>query len=368
MIIIDSHLDLGYNVLQFNRDLRLTVQEIRDSEKGMMEKVRGRNTVAFPEMREGKVAVALATVLARAWNPADGTVGSAYAPVAILGDSKLDYRNKEIAYAAAQGQLAYYRIMESQGEVRLIKDSMTLAAHLGEWKKSGGEAAPLGFILSMEGADPIISPSQLDDWWNDGLRVVGLTHYGANRYGHGTGSSGGLTSLGIELLKAMEEVGVVLDVSHLADESYRQALDRFHGPVLASHTNCRSLVPGLRQFTDEQIRHLIERNSVIGAVCDAWMLYPQWELDKTRNSVVTLEAFVDQIDHVCQVAGNARHSAIGSDLDGGFGAERCPCDLDTIADLQKVPELLRKRGYKEDDILDIMHGNWIRFFEAAWNS
>jgi membrane dipeptidase len=165
----------------------------------------------------------------------------------------------------------------------------------------------------------------------------------------------------------MEEIGMILDVTHLADESFWQAVDLFKGPILASHNNCRALVPGDRQFSDEQIRCLIQREAVIGAAFDAWMLYPNWVRGETRNSVVGLEAVVDHIDHICQLAGSARHTAIGSDLDGGFGTEQSPGDLDTIADLQKIPVLLRKRGYAESDIEAIMHGNWLRFFRTAWS-
>jgi membrane dipeptidase len=283
----------------------------------------------------------------------------------------LDYRSREIASAMAQGQLAYYRIMESEGRLRMLKDWLSLEAHFRNWKTSGGgsgpNGGPLGFILSMEGADPILSPSQAVQWWNDGLRVVGMAHYGASAYAHGTGPSGGLTAEGRELLKVMEEIGMVLDMTHLSDESFWQAAKLFHGPVLASHNNCRSLVPGNRQFTDDQIKCLIERDSVIGAACDDWMLYPGWK-PETSRSVVGLEAVVDHIDHVCQLAGNARHSAIGSDLDGGYGTEQCPGDLDTIVDLQKVAGLLRARGYQPADIDAVMHSNWLRFFQRAWTN
>jgi membrane dipeptidase len=343
------------------------VADIRKAETGMNETTRAANTVAFPEMRKGKVAVSLATVLARASGTVNSQLDSRTIQIAFVGDSRLDYRNQEMAYAVAQGQLAYYRVLESEGHVRMIGDWPVLEAHLRSWKEDGATPAPLGFILSMEGADPIVSPSQVARWWDDGLRVVGLSHYGVSAYAHGTGTSGGLTDRGVDLLKAMEEVGMVLDVTHLADESFWQAVEQFHGPVLASHNNCRALVPGCRQFTDEQIRHLIERDSVIGTCCEDTMLFPGWVVGKTSNSVVSLEAYVDQIDHVCQLAGNNRHSAIGSDLDGGFGVERCPREVDTIADLQKIPELLRKRGYQEVDIEMIMHGNWVRFFKAAWN-
>jgi len=163
----------------------------------------------------------------------------------------------------------------------------------------------------------------------------------------------------------MQQVGMALDVTHLADQAFYEALDAFDGPVLASHHNCRALVPGSRQLSDDMIRLLIERDAVIGAALDAWMLHPGWVKGKTSNEVVSLEDYVAHIDHVCQLAGNARHSAIGSDLDGGYGTEQCPHDLDTIADLQKIPDLLRKRGYTESDIELIMHGNWIRFLRQT---
>jgi membrane dipeptidase len=351
MIVIDSHLDLSWNALNWNRDLTLTVPEIRSLEAGMNQKSRATNTVAFPEMRRGEVAVCLATLLARA---------------NAKGRDMLDFRTQEIASAMARGQLAFYRILESQGQLRMLRDWRSLEAHLQNWNSSDQHPSPLGFILSMEGADPILSPSQIPTWWEDGLRVVGMAHYGVSAYAHGTGSPGGLTPKGSELLKAMQEAGMILDVTHLADESFWQALDLFKGPVLASHNNCRALVPGDRQFSDDQIRYLIQRDSVIGAAFDAWMLCPGWIIDSPSNPKVSLQAVIDHVDHVCQLAGNARHAAIGSDLDGGFGREQSPYDLDTIADLQKIPTLLSSRGYREKDIEAIMYGNWVRFFQRAW--
>jgi membrane dipeptidase len=350
MLVIDAHLDLAWNALNWNRDLTLTVAEIRAFEREMKENNRASNTVAYPELRRGKVAVCLATLLARA---------------STLGEPALDYRNQEIACAMAYGQLAYYRIMESKGQLRMLKDWTSLDAHIQEWTKSS-DSASLGFVLSMEGADPILSPKDLPEWWENGLRVLGLAHYGLSAYAHGTGSAGGLTINGRDLIQRMEEVRMILDVTHLADESFWEAVDLFGGPVLASHNNCRSLVPGDRQFSDEQIRYLIQRDSVIGAAFDAWMLYPGWVSGKTSNKSVHLDAVVDHIDHICQLAGNTRHVAIGSDLDGGYGTEQCPEDLDTIADVQKIPALLRNRGYTEADIQGVMHGNWLRFFQNSW--
>jgi membrane dipeptidase len=350
MLIIDAHLDLSWNALGWNRDLNRSVEDIRRVEASMTEKGRGTNTVAFPEMRRGSIGICLATVLARC-NP--------------RGTSSIDFRTQEIACATAQGQRAYYKVLERHGVCRMIGDWAGLEKSFGEWE-AGGDGAPLGFILAMEGADPILSPSHAMDWFEGGLRVVGLAHYGPSTYAHGTGCSGGLTEQGRELLRVMEEIGMILDMTHLADESFWEAAKVFHGPMLASHNNCRALTPGGRQFDDDQIRLLIERDAVIGAVLDAWMLIPEWKPDPAVRARVTLESVANQIDHVCQLAGNTRHSAIGSDLDGGYGTEQCPQDLDTIADLQKLGPILSKRGYTEADVAAIFHGNWMRLFEKAW--
>jgi len=351
MMIIDSHLDLSWCALNWKRDLTKTIEEIRRTEAGSKEEGRGNNTVSFPEMQKAGLAVCLATVLARASQ---------------LHDPLLDYPSREIASAMGAGQVEYYRIMESQGRMRMLRDWPAVESHVAEWLRNGANATPLGYILAMEGADPILEPSQVEVWWERGLRVVEPVHYGISYYAHGTGAPGGLTPKGRELLAEMEAVGMLLDVTHLADGSFWEALEVYHGPVLASHHNCRALVPGDRQLTDEQIRALVERGGVIGAAFDSWMLYPGYVRGETDRSLISMERVIDHIDHVCQLAGNARHSAIGSDLDGGFGTEQSPDELNTIADLQKIPDLLKKRGYKESDIEGIMHGNWLRFFQEAW--
>jgi len=348
MLVFDSHLDLSWNALGWNRDLRRNVAEIRAAEAGMTERGRQTNTVSFPEMRRGEVGISVATLLARC-NP--------------TGRSMLDYRTQEIACSVARGQLAYYRALEADGVCRVITDLAGLKRSFAEWQTGAGDA-PFGFIVSMEGADPILSPAHVGRWWDDGLRALGISHYGPSAYGHGTGCSGGLTANGRDLMKAMDECGMILDLTHSADDSFWEALKLFHGPVLASHNNCRALVPGDRQYSDDQVRAIIERGGVIGSVLDAWMLVPDWKI--TQPNTATLASVVDQMDHICQLAGNARHVAIGSDLDGGFGIEQTPTDLDTIVDLQKIGGILRGRGYTEQDVEGIYYGNWMRLFTAAW--
>jgi membrane dipeptidase len=349
-------LDLAWNAIDWNRDLRLPAADLRRAEQGMDGKGRGGGTVSFPELRRGRVGVFIATLLARLLRPN-------------LMPAIQRYTSMEAAYAAAYGQLAYYRALEQEGLLRWIKDAPTLEAHVRAWERGGEGDEPLGFILSMEGADPVLSPEQVREWWDAGLRIIGPAHYGVSPYAHGTGTEGGLFPQGPALLEEMQRVGMILDVTHLSDQCFDEALDLYGGPVLASHHNCRALVPNQRQLTDDQIKRLVARGAVIGTALDAWMLYPNWVRGQTRpdEAGVKLETMVDHIDRVCQLAGSARHAAVGTDLDGGFGREQSPADLDTIADLQRLPDLLRRRGYDAEAVRGICYANWVRFFREAWS-
>ncbi|MAU08378.1 MAG: peptidase M19 [Anaerolineaceae bacterium] len=354
MFIVDAHLDLSWNALQWNRDLLQSVYTIRTQEVGMPGKGRAQNTVAYPDMRRGQIGLCVATLLAR----------STGRPV-----PHVDFATPMQSYGVAQGQLAYYRALESQGIVRIISDAAALTEHVAQWTAENPSAdLPLGFVISMEGADPILQPDDLQAWYDAGLRLLGPTHYGPGRYAGGTGTELGFTDIGRELLKEMQRLGILLDLTHLSDESFWEALDLYEGPVLASHQNCRALVPHQRQFSDDQLRAIFERDGVIGAAFDNWMLYPGWSVNNADNQLVSLDTVVGHIDHVCQLAGNTRHVAIGTDLDGGFGREQSPNDLDTIADLQNLIPLLEKRGYSTNDIEAIFHKNWIRLLTDAWGA
>lgn len=362
MLIIDAHLDLSMNALQWNRNLLLSTYTIRTLEQTVPGKGRAQGTVAFPEMRRGRIALSVATLIAR----------STGRPVPYI-----DFHAPAQAYGMAHGQLAYYRALEQQGHIRIIADVAALDAHMAEWQSwdaahpgemapEGISTPPLGFVISMEGADPILHPEQLAAWWDAGLRLLGPTHYGPGRYAGGTGTELGLTALGAPLLREMERLGMVLDLTHMSDEAFWEALEHYNGLVLASHNNCRALVPHQRQFSDAQLKAIFERDGVIGAAMDTWMLQPGWVVGQSTNAGITLDTVVDHIEYICQLAGNSRHAAIGTDLDGGYGREQSPCDLDTIADLQKLAGLLSNRGYSQADITAILHGNWLRLLRQAW--
>ena len=246
-----------------------------------------------------------------------------------------------------------------------IVDRTSLDRHVALWSNDPPAGAPIGYILSLEGADSILTPRHLERAHAQGLRAVGPAHYGRSHYAYGTATDGPLTPAGVQLLKEFMSVGMILDVTHLSDQSFWQAMDVYDGPMLASHHNLRALVPGDRQLTDEQVKELIKRNAVIGSAFDAWMMYPGWVRGKTQPEVVGLEAIVDHMDRICQFAGNTKNVALGTDLDGGYGTEQTPRDLDTITDVHKLEDILARRGYSSADIDSIFFGNWLRFFSEA---
>lgn len=355
MLIFDAHLDLAMNAMEWNRDYRQEVQDIRKREAAMKDKSdRGNGVVSFPELRRGNIGIVVATQLARYVAPDNPLPG---------------WHSPEQAWAHTQGQLAWYRAMEEQGELTPITDLLSLNKHLEQWTNNPSDRKPIGYILSLEGADSIVDISYVQRAYDYDLRAIGPAHFGPGRYAYGTNSTGGIGEAGRALLREMERLNIILDVTHLSDESFQDALEVFGGNIWASHTNCRALVNHQRQFSDDQIRELIKRKAVIGTVLEATMLVPGFRAGETspRSVNCSLVRLVDHIDHICQLAGNCDQVAIGSDLDGGFGKERMPYDLETIADLQKLPVLLSSRGYSDDAVQNIMHRNWIRFLQRAWS-
>ncbi|MGI4805280.1 MAG: dipeptidase [Janthinobacterium lividum] len=356
MFIVDAHLDLSMNALEWNRDLTKPVAEINAREIGLTDKPdRAKAVVSLPELRKGNVGLVVATQIARYVSPENPLPG---------------WHSPEQAWAQTQGQLAYYQAMGFAGEMVQINNLTSLEKHLSLWEDEVISAVkkPIGYILSLEGADSIISMHHLEKAYADGLRAVGPAHYGPGRYAQGTDATGFMGEKGHELLRKMEKLNIILDATHLCDDSFWEALDHFNGPVWASHNNCRALVNHNRQFSDAQIKALLSRGAVIGGAMDAWMMVPNWERGKSDPKVMNcnLNVVIDHLDHICQLAGNCLHVGIGSDLDGAFGREQCPYDLETIADLQKMEHLLKVRGYVDVDISNILHGNWIRFLRKAW--
>ena len=355
MFTIDAHLDLSMNAMEWNRDLRKSVFEIRERESGLTDKPdRAKGTVAFPELRKGNVGLVVATQIARHVKQ---------------GSTLPGWHSPEQAWAQTQGQLAWYKSMEEAGEMVMIKDKHSLEKHVSVWQNEDpNDAKPIGYILSLEGADSIVSIDYLERAYQNGLRALGPAHYGPGRYANGTDAAGDLSNDGKDLLREMGRLNIILDATHLCDDAFWDALTIFNGPVWASHNNCRALVNHNRQFSDDMIKVLIERGAVIGSALDAWMMMPGWIRQQSTPEAMdcSLDKMIDHMDHICQLAGNTLHVGIGTDLDGAFGKEQCPYDLETIEDLKLIPGLLKKRGYAQQDVENIMHGNWLRFLYNAW--
>ncbi|POY35386.1 peptidase M19 [Solitalea longa] len=356
MFIVDAHLDLSMNAMEWNRDLRNDAHTLRFLEKGMTDKPdRERATVSLPDLRKGNIGIVVATQIARYVKPDSIIPG---------------WNSPEQAWAQTQAQLAWYKSMEDAGEMVQITDKKSLRQQIDLWNDgTANDKKPIGYILSLEGADSLVDLSYLERAFNYGLRAVGPAHYGPGRYANGTDAAGKMNSNGIALLKEMERLNIILDATHLCDDAFWQAMDNFNGPVWASHNNCRSLVNHNRQYSDDQIKELIKRGAVIGGALDAWMLVPDWQrgVSTPLKMECSMETVFKHMDHICQLAGNALHIGVGSDLDGAFGTEQCPYDLDTIADLQKLVVIFRNHGYSQEDLNNIFHQNWINFLMKNWD-
>ncbi len=362
MLIIDGDYPMAYGGVDLDRDLTLPIDQVRAAtdRRAMLEGSPDAETMAsLPEMRRGGVAAALVKVAGRIRRPNSPIWG---------------YRTAQGAHAAAQAHLAYYEVLASEGYAQILDTSERFAGHMQDWQEADDYSVlPVGFILGMEGADPITWPEQVYDWWDRGLRVISLSHYGVSTYSHGTGTGteGGLFPMAEALLGEMESLGMILDVTHTSDRSVREALELFGGALLASHQNCRAVSPGERQQPDDILLEVIARGGVIGHSMDTWMLYKDridWANVPRRRDVfareeVTLDNMVDHVDHVSQLAGNSLHSAIGGDTDGQGGRDGAPHEIDTVADYQKLADALDRRGYSGDDIENIMYRNWQRFYE-----
>lgn len=360
-LIIDVHLDLAMNAIEWNRDLRQPLHDIRQREMHMPDKPdRGKGTVCLPELRSGRIGLVVATQLARYTPPGSQLAG---------------WHSPQQAWAMTQAQLAWYREMEALNEMKQITNLQELVDHLHLWEDTtiSDNKKPIGYILSLEGADSLVDISYLHKACSYGLKAINLSHFGPGRYAPGTRMEGGLTDLGKDLIREMNTLvntdqKLILDVTHLTDEGFDEALELYHGPIWASHHNVRKIVPNQRQLTDDQIRRLIERGAVIGGMLDCWAMdirfidavSDPWQLD------IRLANLIDHWDHICQLAGNSHHIGIGSDLDGIFGTEQSPWDMNSIADLQKYDSLLKNRGYSDDDVDNIFHKNWLRFIKNAW--
>lgn len=363
MLIFDGHLDMALNALDHERGQTWEVAHIREREQAGVHDGRGISTVSLPELRASNTPVVLTTIIARC---------KPYIDPCRANVSDGDWPAQSMAHAIGMGQLAYYKLLAGRGEIKILTSASALSEHLDEWT-ADPVSTPVGIILTMEGADPITTPAELEQWHGLGLRTLMLAHFGQSRYAHGTPGSmdggagnpydvdGPLSDMGKQLLPIMHRLGMPLDLTHTADQTFAQAAELFEGRIYSSHTCCRALSDIPRNHTDAQIMQIVERDGVIGLpLLNAFLKkdYPR----EGGKSQVPLTVLADHADHICQLAGSAKHIALGTDSDGGFGAEHMPAEIDTHRDLHQFVETLQARGWSEADIALLMHGNWTRFF------
>ena len=376
--MIDAHLDMAYNALTFERDYLRSAAETRRIEQDTDTPARnGHTLLGWPEFQRGQVALVFGTL---------------FAPPRRYGSKsweRLAFGDSAQARRVYQQQLNYYRRLgdEHPDQFRLVSTQEDLRAVLDAWesqpavlppdrppREEDPEAAPppepvthpVGIVMSMEGLEGLSAPQELEAWWDQGVRLAGPVWAGTRLCG-GMYEPGPFTTEGLAVLDVMASLGFTLDLSHMTEESALQALDRYPGAIIASHANARALLRGIegeRHFTDRTIHRLIERDGVMGVVPYNRFLKTTWSNGSNRETV-TLETLAAHIDHICQIAGDARHVGIGSDFDGGFGWPNVPYEINTIADLQKLAPVLAERGYDAESIALILGGNWRRHLERT---
>lgn len=352
MFIVDAHLDLAYNALGYGRNPRHPLAHIRATEK--WDKNRGQATVSFEAMQKGGVGLCFGTLFvspASRHNPAF--------------ENDIIYHNAQEAHKLAMNQLDFYhRLADEDARIKLVGNLADLDAVVASHQLN--QTPLVGILPSMEGADPIRQPEEVEYWYEHGLRAIGLA-WDDTRYADGDwNAKRGLTDDGRLLLEIMADYNFILDLTHMSDKAIHEALDRYEGPIIASHSNCRALVPNERHLTDDQIRLIGERGGVIGTVIFNKFLRAGQAMGDPKH-LVTLDHVVAHIDHICQILGSADHVGIGSDLDGGFGREDIPAEMDSIADEALISPKLAERGYSQADITNIMGGNWLNLLRRAFN-
>ncbi len=342
-LIVDAHEDLAFNAQSHGRDLLKPAVDRRKLEK--QDNERGGATTSFPDLVNGNIRVVFGTL----WvNPCSSEFAE-----------KPCYTNSKEAYLQAHNQLDYYKQLERQGVITIIKTRSQLEDIVSS------KEPKIGVVVLMEGSDPVRAPKEAKEWFDDGLRIIGLA-WGATKYSGGTKAPGPLTKEGHELLKEMDRAGFILDCSHFAEESFYEALDDFEGPTIVSHANSRIYCPTDRHLSDEMIKAVTGKDGgVIGTVLYNGFLDGNWKKGNPKSGV-TLSQVVKNILHVCEVSGSKTHSGIGSDFDGGFGYESIPLELDTSADLYKIGDALKSQAkYTDKEASDVLGGNFLRVLRSA---
>ena len=325
MLIVDAHLDLAFNAVSGRDVLKPAILQPADDD--------GIPTVGLPDLRRGKVALICGTIFCM---PARG--------------EKPGYHTAQEAHAAATAQLDWYHQQAAAGQLRLVTHPADLPTSVPVT-----EHYPIPTIVLMEGAEAIRIPSEAADWFARGVRIVGLA-WKRTRHAGGTGQPGGLTDEGRLLVGELDRWGIIIDVSHLAEQAFWELLDLSPRPVIASHSNCREIVPTDRQLSEAMIRAIVQRGGVIGI-----NFYDKFLLPAGDTRRATLGDVMNHVRHICDIAGDCRHVGIGTDMDGGLGREQIPHEITTSADLPRLGDAARSAGFSDADVAALMGGNWLDF-------
>ncbi len=314
--IVDGHTDYVLSLLETGRDFLV------ESQIGHVD---------LPRARRGGLAAMLTAVFIRD-----------------------EYLPQQAALRTIRALDRLFEMIEaSRGAICLVRSVADLEACLA------GRA--FGAILHFEGAEAIDPEfAFLRVAYRLGLRSLGLTWSRPNIFAEGVGpgdSGRGLTLLGRELVRACNELGILVDVSHLNDAGFWDVLAHSSRPVVASHSNCRALCPVARNLTDEQIRALAAQGGLLGINFHVGFLRPGAE----RPEDASIDDVVAHIDHVADLVG-VDHVAFGSDFDGAT----MPHDLPDAAALPRLVEALLARGYDDTALRKICYENWLRVLRAVW--
>ncbi len=244
---------------------------------------------------------------------------------------------------------AFYQEMEANPNALTLATS---ASDIERAKEEGKVAA----IMGLEGAEALEGElGLLRIFYRLGVRNVGLTWNYRNRAGYGVKSEDkGLTEFGVELVRELNRLGVMIDVAHLAPTGVRDVLAISEAPVIASHANAKALCPHRRNLSDELLESIAEKGGVVGVTFVPSFLDP----DEHHAS---LERVLDHIDHMVKVMG-VDHVGLGSDFDGFSGQTR---GLEDVTKLPGITAGLLKRGYGEEEVRKILGGNFLRVFRQV---
>jgi membrane dipeptidase len=368
-ILIDAHEDLAYNALTFGRDYRRSAMETRQLEAGgFAPEHNGQTLLGWPDFQKGQVGLIFNTLF--------------IAPHASASDWETQvFHNPAQARHLWLGQIDYYKRLagEHPNEFQRVLTRRDLDLVLSAWKSAPAVLPegssedsdtqrvthPVGLVTLMEGAEGLQEPAEMEEWYAEGVRLVGPVWFG-NRYCGSNRIPGDFSREGYQLLDVLSSFGMGLDISHMNEKSALQALDRYQGPVVATHGVCRALLRQPDQerfFTDDTLRSLVEHDGVVGISPFSLWLRPGFSASDDPR-LTNLDHVIAHIDHVCQLAGDARHVGLGTDFDGGWGWPLVPYEIQTIADLQKLAPRLAAVGYSDEDVNAVLSGNWQNRLQA----